>query len=97
MPEGREVSPTQWTDFLREEVTPRFPGGLTHWPAQGQWRSDSGALGQENSFVLEVIVPAENNAAAIESFRAVIDAYKEQFEQESVLWLRDPKVDVTFR
>lgn len=97
MPEGREVSPAQWADFLRDEVTPRFPDGLTHWPAQGQWRSQSGALGKENSFVLEILVPAQEDQTATTSFHAMIDAYKDQFEQESVLWLRDPRVEATFR
>lgn len=97
MPEGREVSPAQWADFLRDNVTPRFPDGLTYWPAQGQWRSESNALGKENSFVLEIIVPQQQEHTAGESFRTIIDTYKQQFAQESVLWLRDPSVEVTFR
>ena len=35
------VTDAQWTEFLREVVTPRFPQGLTTWPASGQWRAAS--------------------------------------------------------
>ena len=35
-----KVSESQWQAFLREEVTPRFPDGLTVWQADGQWRTD---------------------------------------------------------
>lgn len=97
LPEGREVSPAQWEDFLHNDVTHRFPAGLTHWSAQGQWRNEAGALSKENSFVLEVLVPATDDQADDDSIRAIIDAYKQQFEQESVLWLRDPTIEATFR
>jgi len=33
------VSEADWSDFLRSVVTPRFPAGLTAWPASGQWQS----------------------------------------------------------
>lgn len=32
------VSELEWQIFLRDDVTARFPGGLTVWDAQGQWR-----------------------------------------------------------
>ena len=31
------ISESQWKSFLRDEVTPRFPQGLTVWQAGGQW------------------------------------------------------------
>ena len=43
-PEGR-VSAEDWSAFLAETVTPRFPDGLTAWPASGQWRGKAGAYG----------------------------------------------------
>ena len=36
------VSPEDWRHFVDEVVTPRFPDGLTVWPAGGQWRSAQG-------------------------------------------------------
>src|SRR5688500_17329335 len=32
------VSDANWQSFLRDEITPRFPDGLTVWEADGQWR-----------------------------------------------------------
>ena len=37
-PDGA-VTAEQWTQFLATDVTPRFPRGLTVWPAAGQWQS----------------------------------------------------------
>ena len=36
-PKG-SVSELEWQVFLRDEVTTRFPEGLTVWEANGQWR-----------------------------------------------------------
>jgi hypothetical protein len=33
------VSELEWQIFLRDEVTKRFPLGLTVWEAQGQWQT----------------------------------------------------------
>jgi len=94
--DGGEVSHEQWNEFLRLEVTPLYPDGLTHWPSQGQWRGEDGSLSKENSFLLEIIVPPEDREASTAAMRTIIDAYKKQFEQESVLWIRDD-VTVEFR
>jgi hypothetical protein len=81
-PQGA-VSDTDWRDFVDAVVTPRFPDGLTAWPASGQWRSADGALVRESSRVLNVVhAPGAPADAAI---AAIIDAYKQRFQQESVL------------
>src|SRR5262245_9277744 len=41
-PTGGVVTQEEWDDFLRVTVTPRFPEGLTAWPASGQWRGADG-------------------------------------------------------
>ena len=78
------VSELEWQIFLRDEVTRRFPDGLTVWEAEGQWRTPSGSIDQEQSKVL-LLVHADTEAAR-QSVRAVIDAYRKTFEQQSVLW-----------
>jgi uncharacterized protein DUF3574 len=78
------ISQLEWQLFLRDEVTRRFPDGLTSWDAQGQWRSSSGTIDQERAKVL-LIVHAET-AEARRSVQEVISAYRRQFEQQSVLW-----------
>jgi hypothetical protein len=78
------VSELEWQIFLRDEVTKRFPEGLTVWEAQGQWQSSKGSIDQERSKVLLLVHP--DSAAARASVQEVIGRYRKQFDQESVLW-----------
>ena len=82
-PKG-SVSELEWQIFLRDEVTSRFPDGLTVWDAEGQWRAPQGALEHERTKVLLVVHP--DTPAARESVQAVIDRYRKAFDQQSVLW-----------
>jgi Protein of unknown function (DUF3574) len=77
------VSELEWQLFLRDEVTPRFPEGLTVWEAQGQWLSQGG-IGHERTKVL-LLVHADTPSAQ-EAVQSVISRYRKAFEQESVLW-----------
>lgn len=78
------VSELDWQIFLRDEVTARFPEGLTVWEASGQWRRADGQIEHEGSKVLLLVHP--DNAAARSSVQAVIARYRQKFDQESVLW-----------
>jgi hypothetical protein len=78
------VSELEWQIFLRDEVTRRFPEGLTVWEAQGQWQSSKGSIDQERSKVLLLVHP--DSSAARASVQEVIGRYRKQFDQESVLW-----------
>ena len=82
-PKG-SVSELEWQIFLRDEVTSRFPDGLTVWDAEGQWRAPQGALEHERTKVLLLVHP--DTPAARESVQAVIDHYRKAFDQQSVLW-----------
>lgn len=78
------VSELEWQVFLRDEVTSRFPEGLTVWDAEGQWKQADGVIGHERSKVL-LLVHSETPAARA-AVQTVIDRYRRAFEQESVLW-----------
>ena len=78
------VTELEWQIFLRDEVTKRFPDGLTVWEAEGQWRTPAGSIDHEQSKVLLLVHP--DTTAARQSVLAVIDAYRKTFEQQSVLW-----------
>ncbi len=78
------VSELEWQLFLRDQVTSRFPEGLTVWGAQGQWRRPDGAIDHEQSKVL-LLVHADT-PAALASVQEVITRYRQTFDQESVLW-----------
>jgi hypothetical protein len=82
-PKG-SVSELEWQIFLRDEVTRRFPDGLTVWQAEGQWLTPAGSIDREQSKVL-LLVHAET-ATARQSVQAVIHAYRKAFDQQSVLW-----------
>ena len=84
---GGRVSNADWERFLAEEVTPRFPAGLTAWPASGQWRSGS-LLVREPSWVLVLVHPPTPELE--HEVLALMDAYKGRFQQEAVLRVRTP-------
>ncbi len=78
------VSELEWQMFLRDEVTTRFPAGLTVWEAQGQWRTGAGTIEHERSKVL-LLVHSDTPEAKM-SVQTVIERYRKGFDQESVLW-----------
>jgi hypothetical protein len=78
------VSELEWQIFLRDEVTKRFPDGLTVWQAEGQWQTPTGSIDREQSKVL-LLVHAETTTAR-QSVQDVILAYRKAFDQQSVLW-----------
>jgi hypothetical protein len=78
------VSELEWQLFLRDEVTSRFPNGVTVWDAEGQWRGSAGKIDHERTKVLLLVHPDTEQARW--AIRAVIDRYRKVFEQESVLW-----------
>jgi hypothetical protein len=83
------VSEADWNRFLEEEVTPRFPDGLTVMSASGQWRdSERGAVVQEPSKVLVLVLGDET--ADRPRVREIADAYKRRFQQQSVLTMMRP-------
>jgi hypothetical protein len=82
-PKG-SVSELEWQLFLKDEVTPRFPNGLTVWEAEGQWRGQDGGIGHERSKVLLLVHP--DTADARGALQTVIARYRKSFDQESVLW-----------
>lgn len=82
-PKG-SVSELEWQMFLKDEVTARFPEGLTVWEAEGQWKTQEGGIGHERSKVLLLVHPDTDAARA--ALQTVIARYRKLFEQESVLW-----------
>ncbi len=84
-PEG-QVSADDWRTFLDDSVTPRFPQGLSVWRASGQWKSASGPIVREPSYVLNIVhESSETTDAAIVG---IMSAYKARFRQEAVLRVR---------
>jgi hypothetical protein len=83
MDKGRMVSEAEWAGFLAEEVTPRFPAGLSVADVEGQWQGPSGRIGRERSKLLIVVVfDAPSHGSKVQ---AIVDTYKQRFLQQSVL------------
>jgi hypothetical protein len=87
-PDGSEVTEEELERFVDEEVTPRFPDGLTLLSGEGQFRDSSGEIVEEPSHVLILLYPPTDEEAndGIEEIR---EDYKRDFEQESVLRVDD--------
>jgi Protein of unknown function (DUF3574) len=84
------VSDEEFRQFLDQEITPRFPDGLTLVGALGQFLNSSGVIVQERSLQLILLYPVEAQNAASRKIERIRTAYKKQFQQESVLRVDDP-------
>lgn len=74
--------------FVDEELTPRFPDGLTIMDGGGQWRGAENALIREASKIVLIVLPKQGDAERrIDAVRRI---YKAQFKQDSVLLITQP-------
>jgi hypothetical protein len=85
---GAPVSDVDFARFVDEELTPRFPGGLTVVDSGGQWREPSGLLVREASKMVLVVLPETPDVQV--RLDAVRAAYKSRFRQDSVMLLTQP-------
>jgi hypothetical protein len=83
------VSDEEWEGFLDNQITPRFPDGLTVLKGYGQFRNSSGVTIEERSIVLILLYPVETRAESSVKIEEIRDLYEESFEQESVLRVDD--------
>jgi hypothetical protein len=87
-----EVSEQQFASFVDEEITPRFPEGLTVFDTEGQFQDSRGAIAEESSKVVTLIFEdTQINETAINE---IVSEYIEQFQQESVLLVVDEDIQV---
>ena len=80
---GGTISEADWQTFVDEQVTPRFPDGLSIQQAEGQWKDRTGHIDHESSRVLILLHPRSDDVSSkIEEIRRL---YKERFHQEAVM------------
>ena len=83
------ISEARWQAFLDQEVTPRFPDGLTVFDAYGQWRFRGETSPQRQRSKVLVILHEDTprRRADIEAIRR---AWKQATQHQSVLWSQQP-------
>ena len=88
------TSEAAWRDFLDQEVTPRFPSGLSVIDVYGQWQGKrQSAPDRERSKLLIIDYPdTHENRERIEAIRL---AWKKRTGAQSVLKVTQP-ADISF-
>lgn len=77
------VGETDFRRFVDQEVTPRFPDGLTILDASGHYRDrERGRLIREPSKL--VLIATSDESANREKLAGIAEAYKRRFSQQSV-------------
>jgi hypothetical protein len=81
---GRQaLSDAEWGEFAARTIAPNFPDGFTAFDGEGQWRNPhSGQIAGGETKILLVAAKPEPDLSR--RLLAVIDAYKTQFQQQSV-------------
>jgi hypothetical protein len=80
------VTDAEWQQFLADEITTRFPSGLTTWEASGQWRDEHNVIERERTHIVQVVHPANGEVEG--RIVAIVAAYKKRFAQEAVFRVR---------
>ena len=80
---GRTIGRRAWTNFLNQEVSPRFPEGLSVFEGYGQWKDAAAHSIREPSRML--LIWYERDAASDAKIEAIRSAYRKRFKQQSVL------------
>jgi hypothetical protein len=81
---GRQpLTDAEWAEFAAQTIAPNFPDGFTAFDGEGQWRNPhSGQIAGGGTKILLVAAKPEPDLSR--RLLAVIDAYKTQFQQQSV-------------
>lgn len=78
------VSDAEFTRFTAEEITPRFPEGLTVLDGAGQWRdSERGHVVREKAKLVTLVFAEDPVRRA--ALSAIAEAYKQRFKQQAVM------------
>ncbi|HCF27617.1 MAG TPA: DUF3574 domain-containing protein [Cyanobacteria bacterium UBA11049] len=88
------ISEAEFQKFLSTQITPRFPDGLTIIDANGQFRNRAGTIIKEPTKIVILIYP--NSREKRQAIQDIINLYKSQFQQESVLRVSSIPVRVEF-
>ena len=89
---GRDVGPdfgvtdADWRQFIDQEISPRFPNGLTVADVFGEWQGKSGFVREPTKALFVVLSGAPGEQDRLEQVRS---AYRSRFNQDSVLLVEE--------
>ncbi len=86
----RRALPYPWREFVFEEVTPRFPQGLTIVDAYGQSNPPASVAAMEGRYTKLLILVHPDTAAAAKAIAEVKAAFMIRFERDSVFHTETP-------
>jgi hypothetical protein len=89
--DGPDVTEEEWLRFLNEEITPRFPDGLTVLTGYGQFLNSAGQIIRETSKLVILLYPESERRDKSNLIEQIRERYKDRFQQESVLRVDSPK------
>lgn len=78
------VSDAEFRRFTDDELTPRFPNGLTVLDGGGQWKGADNKLIREASKVVVLVLPLHGGDVS-RKLGEVRQAYNQRFHQDSVM------------
>ena len=80
---GPDVTEAEFQSFIDNQITPRFPDGLTVLNGNGQFKDSTGAIVKEKSKLLILLYPfTRASSRKVDDIRT---DYLEMFQQQSVL------------
>jgi len=80
---GTPIPEAEWRQFLKDEVTPRFPDGFTVFDSYGQWLNpNTGIVTRQRSAVINLVVP--DSPDTIRKLHELAEYYKQKFHHISV-------------
>jgi len=81
-PTGGEVTQQDWDAFMQSEVVPRFAQGFAVIETTGFWQDGQSkrTINEPGRMISRLLRPGDAEAIPL-----IIDAYKQKFDQESVL------------
>jgi hypothetical protein len=91
---GKGISESAWRAFLDQEVTPRFPDGLSVIDVYGQWQG-KGETAPERIRTKLLIIDYPDSAENRNKIEAIRSAWKKLTGDQSVMRVTEP-ADVSF-
>jgi len=83
------VSDAEFRRFVEQELTTRFPDGLTVLDGGGPWKGEENRRIREAAKVVLIVLPKTGDGPA--RITAARDAYKVRFKQDSEMLLTRPE------